>query len=126
MLLPETDLGAGERIAERVRMQVRAARLPSGRDDAPLTVSAGVAGLAPTRVGPAVADGAAATRSERTALEPALAQALVDGADEALYAAKRTGRDRTVVAAEIVAVHPHGQRHSPVAVRRGAELALDA
>ena len=114
MLLPETDLGDGERLAERVRTRIRAAGLPSGRDDAPLTISAGVAALAPSSAARAASADDAPTRWEPNELDLALAQALVDAADGALYAAKRAGRDRTIVADEAVALDPDAPRRATV------------
>jgi diguanylate cyclase (GGDEF)-like protein len=119
LLLPETGLGDGERLAERVRTRVRATGLPSGRDDAPLTISAGVAALAPSSDARAAAADDAPTRSEPNEIALALAEALVDGADRALYAAKRAGRDRTVVADEIVALDPDAERRATAALARG-------
>jgi len=119
MLLPETDVDDGERIAERVRTRIRAAGLPSGRDDVPLTISAGVATLAPSSAVRPVAADDGPTRSEPNELERALVDALADAADGALYAAKHAGRDRTVVAEEAVALDPDAERRATVEDARG-------
>jgi len=71
-LMPETDLDGGRAAADRAREAISALRLP---ESVAVTVSAGVCGLAPD----------------------VDAQALIGHADEALYAAKDAGRDRTVV-----------------------------
>lgn len=73
LLLPETDLETATSVAERLRAAVAAAPLPVR-----VTVSIGVSVL------PDLA---------------ASADQLIDSADQALYAAKRAGRDRVVVAA---------------------------
>lgn len=110
MLLPETDLVDGERIAERARTRVRATGIPSGHADAPLTISAGVATLGPSSAARAAAADEAPTRPEPSELERSLAAALADDADRALYAAKRGGRDRTVVFEEGVALDTAAER----------------
>ena len=70
VVLPRADAGDAQAFAERVRCAVRSGRAPA---DVELTVSAGVAGgVAPVDVA-----------------------VLVDAADQALYRAKRAGRDRT-------------------------------
>ena len=126
MLLPETSIGDGERIAERIRTSIQVAGLPSGRDDTPLTTSAGVAALAPSSSVRAAAADDAQTRSESSELELALAEALVDGADRALYAAKRAGRDRTVVADAAVALDPNTERRGTAVDARDGEPTNDA
>ncbi|HPA51402.1 MAG TPA: sensor domain-containing diguanylate cyclase [Thermoanaerobaculia bacterium] len=76
VVLPQTDAAQGSRVAERLRAAVAAAPLPAGpAEPLPLTVSIGLA------VYPE--DG-------RTK------GALVECADRALYAAKRTGKNRVV------------------------------
>jgi diguanylate cyclase (GGDEF)-like protein len=82
LLLPETEAEGAFLLCERVRNRVREAfaedEFPGpeiGRMDSPLTVSLGVASFP--------LDGTSATE-------------LLGAADEALYAAKRGGRDRTV------------------------------
>lgn len=121
MLLPETDAAAGEGIAERLRTRIRSAGLPSGRGDAPLTISAGVATLAPSSAVRAAAADDAHARSEQNELEVALSRALVANADDALYAAKRAGRDRTAVAAAIVALDAGVERRETAVAARDGE-----
>ena len=76
VVLPQTDTANGMRVAERLRKAVAASPVPAGLPEpVPMTVSIGVA------VYPA--DG--------TAKGP-----LVECADQALYAAKRTGKNRVV------------------------------
>lgn len=105
MLLPETDTATGQRIADRVRERVRAAALPSGRGEAVLTISAGVASLElPSELLEAVDAGRAI--AESATLERALATRLFHDADAALYAAKRAGRDRSVAATPIRTLDP--------------------
>ncbi len=72
LLLPETDDAQAAQLAERILEKIRAARW----EDEPLTTSIGAASL----------DAAMASD-----------QRLVSLADEALYAAKRAGRDRFVL-----------------------------
>ncbi len=78
VLLPDTDAAAAVRVAERLRLAVRALGLRhGGREDGVVTISLGVA-----------------------ATEPAYAHqsgaALLEAADQALYRAKRLGRNRTI------------------------------
>jgi diguanylate cyclase (GGDEF)-like protein len=78
LLLPEAAPPAGLARAEQIREQVGALRMTAGgRGVAPVTFSIGLAAFP--------ADGATG-------------QALVQRADEALYAAKRAGRDRVMAA----------------------------
>jgi two-component system cell cycle response regulator len=79
VVMPETDLGTAYAAAERIRERIAAQPFPiSGRTrEIPVTISVGVAGLAGRDDTPAK---------------------LIKRADEALYAAKRNGRNR--VAAE--------------------------
>lgn len=78
VLLPDTDAAAAERIAERLRLAVRELGLRhAGRKSGIVTISLGVAVLAP---GHAITSAAGLLRA----------------ADQALYRAKRLGRDRTV------------------------------
>ncbi|MBW3669235.1 MAG: sensor domain-containing diguanylate cyclase [Actinobacteria bacterium] len=86
VLLPACSPGEGYRVAERLRAAVAAAEVSM-----PVTMSAGVAGL------PAHAS----TPDE-----------LLRKADDALYAAKRAGRDRTMRA------RARSSRHAHVAPRR--------
>lgn len=73
VLLPDTDLGSAEAVAERLRAETSAAAVPlEGRDGLRFTVSIGVVALGP-------ADATFAM--------------LLARADEALYEAKRSGRN---------------------------------
>jgi len=73
VVLPETDSDGGSRVAERILAAVRAEPFGSGGRQHPVTVSIGVASY------PVHGRGAAE---------------VMRSADAALYAAKRTGRDR--------------------------------
>jgi diguanylate cyclase (GGDEF)-like protein len=75
--LPETDIGGALELAERIRVRIEAEPVPRvGRSGTiKVTASAGVASMRVT------ADGA---------------DALIGAADEALYEAKRTGKNRVV------------------------------
>jgi diguanylate cyclase (GGDEF)-like protein len=74
MLLPETDLGGAMQVGERVRADVEALDIPhSANPSWRMTVSIGVAAVCPT-----VLDNAAT---------------LLKNADEAMYEAKRSGRN---------------------------------
>lgn len=76
VVLPQTDAAQGARVAERLRAAVAASPLPAGSEEPlPLTVSIGLA-VYPEDAG---------TKG-----------ALVECADRALYAAKRTGKNRVV------------------------------
>jgi diguanylate cyclase (GGDEF)-like protein len=76
VLLPETASEAALRLAERIRQGVSALRVPHLSQEITLTCSIGVA--------------------EREAGVESL-DALMGGADQALYQAKREGRDRVVL-----------------------------
>ena len=77
VVMPDTTLAAAERIAERIRLHVSGApfRVANGRDILSVTISIGVA----------------ATLGEDDTPE-----ALLKRADEALYEAKETGRNRVI------------------------------
>jgi diguanylate cyclase (GGDEF)-like protein len=76
VLLPETVEAAAVQLAERLRQQVRNHPLTIADEKVNVTVSVGVAGAAAGTSG---------------------IEALIRRADEALYEAKRSGRDRVVV-----------------------------
>ncbi|HEU4976297.1 MAG TPA: diguanylate cyclase [Baekduia sp.] len=82
IVLPGTDLDGAHRLAERVREGVEALRIPVLGDDA----------AAPLRITASL--GAAAAHGS-----DAEVRALIAAADEALYQAKRGGKNRTVGAA---------------------------
>ena len=80
VVLPNTDVEGAQRVAEAIAERVRALAIPHRRATAApiVTVSIGVAALVPdSRQGP---------------------EHLIAAADQALYAAKRAGRNRIVVA----------------------------
>jgi diguanylate cyclase (GGDEF)-like protein len=77
LILPDTDATGGHALAERARIAIAHAPGVTGLGEVAVTVSAGVAQLAPGED----------------------AERLYARADAALYAAKRGGRDRTVAAA---------------------------
>lgn len=81
VLLPETSREGAREVAERIQAGVLALQLPHAASTtaAHVTVSIGLTSCVP---------------------ESGLAQALVDAADSALYAAKHAGRNRIVSAAE--------------------------
>ncbi|AFL72153.1 diguanylate cyclase [Thiocystis violascens] len=76
ILLPETDLDGGARVAEKVRETIAATALDIGPTGLRLTISLGLAAYGPGQT---------------------LGQC-IKAADEALYTAKRQGRNRIVVA----------------------------
>ena len=80
VVLPGTDLDGAQRFAERVRQGVEATSVPAGEGGEPLRIT--------TSVGVATLPGSAYD-----------ATSLVEAADDALYRAKRTGKNRTVLAA---------------------------
>ncbi|MDW8403865.1 diguanylate cyclase [Chloroflexus sp.] len=75
LLLPNTDVTAGVMLAERLRTAITELRVPTEKGEITTTISLGVAGRQP-----------ADTSIER----------LIDRADQALYAAKRQGRNCVV------------------------------
>ena len=79
VLLPETELEDARAAAERLRTAVAELRMPNGGGEIAFTVS----------VGAAEASGVMADPAE-----------LTKRADEALYAAKRSGRNRVVTAGD--------------------------
>jgi diguanylate cyclase (GGDEF)-like protein len=77
VLLPQTDAGGGREVAERLRKRIEALRVPTGAGEVKVTASFGVAEYL-SRAGDSAA--------------------VYDRADQALYAAKRGGRNRVDVA----------------------------
>ena len=80
VVMPDTDAIVAEKVAERIRMQIAEAPFPTGIGDQTIevTVSVGVAGLAP---------------------DVDTMETLMKRADVALYEAKNGGRNRVVAAA---------------------------
>ncbi|MDN3568825.1 diguanylate cyclase [Paeniroseomonas aquatica] len=92
VLLPETDLPGALAVAERLRQEVAALRLPhiaAGPGTAAITVSVGVATMLP-----------AARRGAPGS------EVLIEAADRALYEAKQKGRNRVVSAGPIDPLEP--------------------
>jgi len=81
ILLPATETGQVQPVAERLRQQVSAIRIPTSQGTVQFTVSIGVAGFDDSMDS---------------------AEALLLAADRALYAAKAAGRDRVVLAPQAV------------------------
>ena len=81
LLLPESDLAAAVSIAERVRMSIVDRAIPHAKSEVAnyITASFGVASFTPN--------------ADHTARQ------LIEAADQALYQAKKTGRNRVVSAA---------------------------
>ncbi len=79
ILLPETDLGGATRIAERIRARVAKLEAHAGEESLRATISVGIAAY--------------------PADYPGTIQGLIEKADQALYLAKQSGRDRVVLAA---------------------------
>lgn len=79
VLLPETDLYGAETVAEKLREQIEALRIPHAQSDASpfVTISLGAACL---------------TRPSATEIVP-----FIERADQALYSAKRQGKNRVVL-----------------------------
>jgi diguanylate cyclase (GGDEF)-like protein len=76
IILPDTPLIGGQQVAESVRREMATLAMVAGGKTMPVTVSIGVAAAGRSELGVA---------------------ALIDRADDALYQAKRAGRDRWVV-----------------------------
>jgi diguanylate cyclase (GGDEF)-like protein len=77
IILPDTPLIGAQQVAESVRREITTLAMVAGGKTIPVTVSIGVAAAGPVELG---------------------VTALIDRADEALYQAKRAGRDRCSVA----------------------------
>lgn len=85
MLLPNTDAAGCARIGERIRKAIREAGLVHGSNDTSGCVTASLGGAA------------CRPSLERTAG----VAALIEAADQALYAAKEAGRDRLMMSVEV-------------------------
>ena len=85
IMLPESDLTAASQIAERLRNSISMNAVNTDAGPVIVTISMGIANLS----------------NEYSTLET-----LIAGADQALLAAKRTGRNRVVSAADIEAFNP--------------------
>ncbi|MBI5131552.1 MAG: diguanylate cyclase [Rhodopseudomonas palustris] len=85
MLLPKTDLQGCQRVGDRVRSGLHELSLPHAQNTPPriMTASVGAATAWP---------GAAGTDSAK----------FVEAADQAMYAAKEAGRDRLVLAGQVI------------------------
>ena len=77
MVLPDTSLREGRAVAERLRRSVQEIVFPPPLVDFAVTISQGIAALPSTRIDSV--------------------DALIKAADEALYQAKRKGRNRVEV-----------------------------
>jgi diguanylate cyclase (GGDEF)-like protein len=78
IILPDTPLIGAQQVAESVRREISTLAMNAGGRTVPVTVSVGVAAAGPAELG---------------------VTALIERADDALYQAKRAGRDRVAVAA---------------------------
>jgi diguanylate cyclase (GGDEF)-like protein len=76
ILLPETNLSAGQMVAERLRKEVATAPIDTDREALRITISLGVA---------------------KASNETSNLSVLLDHADTAMYAAKQSGRNRVMV-----------------------------
>ncbi len=94
IILPETELGAGKHVAERIRAQVGNLPIAYGAESIHITISLGVATLIP---------------SEKDETE-GIASLLIRAADDALYRAKARGRNRVEV---LESINPSGKPGSP-------------
>ena len=99
VVLPGTRVDGATLVAENLRREVGALSVPAGDGVHAVTISIGVTAAAPDELD---------------------VTTLLARADEALYEAKRTGRNRTCVAAPPDAVAPFATRAHPVA-RTAAE-----
>jgi len=79
VLLPETDLDGATRIAERIRSRVAKLEARAGEESLRATISVGIAAY--------------------PADYPGTVQGFIEKADQALYLAKQSGRDRVISAA---------------------------
>ena len=99
IILPDTPLIGARQVAESVRREMATLAMVAGGKTIPVTVSVGVAAAGPAELG---------------------ATALIERADDALYQAKRAGRDRCGVAGDAAASPVSGPQAigSPAAVLR--------
>jgi diguanylate cyclase (GGDEF)-like protein len=93
VVLPETDTAGAGAVAERIRHAIESRRLQVAGQPLAVTVSVGVSAFR----------AASAQRCTREALE-GLARRLVERTDQALYAAKQSGRNRVVLRDAIQAI----------------------
>jgi diguanylate cyclase (GGDEF)-like protein len=77
IILPDTPLVGAQQVAESVRREIATLAMNAGSKTIPVTLSVGVAAAGPAELG---------------------VSALIERADNALYQAKRAGRDRVAVA----------------------------
>lgn len=87
VMLPETDSGRAWLVAERLRNAIADEEFPTQAGNLRITVSVGIAGLD-------VNVGTTKLRHREAARELAV---IIDRADQALYMAKATGRNRTIM-----------------------------
>jgi two-component system, cell cycle response regulator len=80
LLLPETDLESALLVAERLRLRIAKHSIADGKSQVAVTASIGVANASPTTAG---------------------IVELMKRADQALYAAKRGGRNQIVPTAKL-------------------------
>jgi len=99
IILPDTPLIGARQVAESVRREMATLAMVAGGKTIPVTVSVGVAAAGPAELG---------------------VTALIERADDALYQAKRAGRDRCGVAGDAAASPVSGPQAigSPAAVLR--------
>jgi len=76
VLCPNTDSAAAAQCAERLRQSIQNLRVPNGTGELQVTISIGVAALDAEMIGP---------------------DAMIKAADQAVYAAKQSGRNRTCI-----------------------------
>ena len=80
ILLVETDLSAAHKVALRIWQKIRDLRIPTKKGDVRITISGGVAGD---------------NVEEMNLIE------MIEAADQAMYAAKKAGRDRIEIASKV-------------------------